>query len=280
MQSVLELLSKCEAFFASKGVPNPRLDAQTLLAKAMKCRRLDLFLRFDDPVVGAQLDEFREYVRRRARREPLQHISGSVDFFGLELKCDGRALVPRHETEELCEKAADMLAGNPPTRILDLGTGGGAIILAMKSAFGGSECVAVDADAAALALARENAEKCALEAEFLHGEWFGPVSGKFGLIVSNPPYLTESEVESAEPEVRRFDPPAALSSPDGGLRDLRKIIAEAPAYMEPGALLALECGLGQPETLKGENASNRLYSSIETARDLSGRERFLFMRRA
>ena len=274
MQSVIEILSKCEEFFASKGVPSPRLDAQHLLAKALKCRRLDLFLRFEDPVAGAALDEFREDVRRRARREPLQHILGTVDFAGLTLKCDARALVPRSETEELCEMLVGRFSrrADGPLDILDLGTGGGAIILALKNAFPSSRCVAADASGEALALARENAEMCGLEVEFVKSDWFDGLSGKYDLIVSNPPYLTDAEYESAQAEVKKFDPHSALVSADDGLCDLRKIISRAPAFLKEGGLVAFECGLGQPSALKAENPG----LVCETAADASRRERFAF----
>lgn len=275
MQSVLEILNKCEAFFAKKGVPNAKLDAQILLAKAMKCKRLDLFLRFEDPVTESVLSEFREDVRRRARREPLQHILGSVDFFGLKLKCDARALIPRSETEELCEILSARFPKDSSLRILDLGTGSGAIILALKSAFKNSECHACDKSAEALGLAKENAALCGLDVNFFESDWFENASGTFELIVSNPPYLTESEIEEAQIEVKNFDPPSALLSPDRGLQDLKKIVELAPKFLREGGTLALECGLGQARILQSEFSGN--WENSEVLKDLSGRERFLIL---
>ena len=275
MQSVIEILSKCENFFAAKGVPNPKLDAQILLAKALGCKRLDLFLRFEEPVAEKPLDEFREYVRRRAKREPLQHIIGTVDFAGITLKCDARALVPRHETEELCDIVIQKFQNkkDDALKILDLGTGSGAIILALKNAFPNSACTGVDASDAALALAKENAELTALDVNFIKSDWFENVNGKFDIIVSNPPYLTDAEVANAESEVKDFDPPAALASPENGLRDLRKIIKQAPDFLEANGLLALECGLEQPATLKAENP----HLESEIICDASRRARFLLL---
>ena len=275
MQSVLEILNKCEAFFAKKGVPNAKLDAQILLAKAMKCKRLDLFLRFEDPLTESVLSQFREDVRRRAKREPLQHILGSVDFFGLKLKCDARALIPRSETEELCELLAERFPKDSNLRILDLGTGSGAIILALKNAFKNSECHACDKSAKALELARENANLCGLNVDFFESSWFENAEGTFDLIVSNPPYLTEREIEQAQAEVKNFDPPCALFSPDEGLRDLREIIKLAPKFLREGGLLALECGLEQARILQSEFSGN--WKNSEVLKDLSGRERFLIL---
>lgn len=280
MQSVIEILGKCEEFFAKKGVPNPKIDAQLLLAKAMKCKRLDLFLRFDEPLKKDVLDEFREDVKRRAKREPLQHILGSVDFCGLNLKCDARALIPRPETEELCDIIISRLKENPPKKILDLGTGSGAIILSLKNAFKDAECTACDISEESLALAKENAELANLNANFFKSDWFENIGGIFDLIVSNPPYLTEKEVSNAEAEVREFDPPAALSSPEGGAKDLRKIIKETPKFLKKNGILALECGIDHPTMLKDENRENKDFSSIEIIKDFSGRDRFLMLTRA
>ena len=275
MQSVIEILSKCENFFATKGVPNPKLDAQILLAKALGCKRLDLFLRFEEPVADKALDEFREYVRRRAKREPLQHIIGTVDFAGITLKCDARALIPRHETEELCDIIIQKFQSrkDDALKILDLGTGSGAIILALKNAFPNSVCTGVDASDSALALAKENAELTALNVNFLKSDWFENISGKFDIIVSNPPYLTNEEVANAESEVKDFDPPATLSSPEDGLCDLRKIIKQAPEFLETDGLIALECGLNQPAILKTENP----HCDAEIICDASRRDRFLLL---
>ena len=282
METVLEILGKCEKYFAEKGVPNPKTDAQLLLADALGCKRLDLFLRFDQPMDKAALDKFREAVRRRAKREPLQHILGSVEFCGLKLKCDSRALVPRHETEELCSIIIEKHLPHYPEniKILDLGTGSGAIILALKSARPQSECTAADKHPDALALAAENAQALGQEVAFKLSDWFQAIKGCCDIIVSNPPYLTNVEMESAQPEVRQYDPATALYSPDNGLSDLRQIISRAHLHLNVGGLLALECGAGQPSVLKAQFEGMPEYSSIETAADLSGRERFLFLKRA
>lgn len=278
MQSVLEILNKCEEFFAKKGVPNPKIDSQILLAKAMKCKRLDLFLRFEDPVLEPVLDEFRQDVKRRAKREPLQHILGFVEFFGLKLKCDARALIPRNETEELCEILATSAKefGKSP-RILDLGTGSGAIILGLKNACPEASCSACDKNPKALSLAKENAELCNLKVDLFLSDWFDNVQGTFDIIVSNPPYLTESEVLQAQDEVAKFDPIDALTSQDSGMQDLKKIINSAPDFLNSNGLLALECGLGQAQILA--NLYRDSWQNVEIVNDISRRERFLLLRK-
>lgn len=280
MQSVLEILDKCAGYFASKGVPDAKLDAQILLAHALGCKRLDLFLRFDEPLPETRLSVFREMAKRRAKREPLQHIVGSVEFFGLTLKSDGRALVPRHETEELCDIItrkifADKAAG---ISILDLGTGTGAIALALAKHFPNAKVSAADISEDALALAGENAAAAGADVEFVKSDWFANVSGAFDLIVANPPYLTDAEVASAEPEVRDFDPMNALVSPENGLADLRKILGGAKKFLKENGVLACECGAGQPELLAKEALEKFGFSNAESICDLSGRQRFLICR--
>lgn len=288
MQSVLEILKKCEQYFGQKGIPNPGHDAQLLLARALGCKRLELFLMFDKPLGEKSLSAFREFARRRARREPLQHILGDCEFFGIRLKSDRRALVPRPETEELCEIAAGKLSergADARAEILDLGCGSGAIALSLAAKFPQLAATAADMSEEALELARENLELLdsgeggfprfpgiAERIKIVRSDWFEGVCGKFDAIATNPPYLTDAELASAEPEVRDFDPHSALVSADCGMRDLRKIIFAAPDFLNPGGILICECGLQQPDRLVEEFAG--LYSSAQALPDLSRRTRF------
>lgn len=287
MESVLDILKKSETYFASKGVPNPKIDAQILLSHVFGCSRLDLFLKFESPVLEPQLSQFRELVRRRGKREPLQHILGNVEFFGINLKCDSRALIPRPETEEMCEIITSEIFDDPKLdfNILDLGTGSGAIALALANFYENASVCAVDFSKDALSLARENAEKCALESrvEFIESNWFENLKGKkFDLIVSNPPYLSSEEVDSAEAEVKNFDPKSALISEEDGIADLKKILVQSSEFLNAGAFLVCECGLGQPEKLAELAASGELKSEFENPRSLSdssGRGRFFVVKK-
>ena len=183
MQSVLEILQKCSDYFASKGIESPKFDAETLLAHSLGCKRLELFLRFEEPLPEAKLAPFRELVKRRAKREPLQHILGFVDFFGLRLKCDSRALVPRNETEELCEIATEKLCPNrsAPLDILDLGTGSGAIALAMSSAYPNASVDAAELSDAAISLASENAQSLGLKISIIKSDWFENIEKSYDI---------------------------------------------------------------------------------------------------
>ncbi|HLP06932.1 MAG TPA: peptide chain release factor N(5)-glutamine methyltransferase [Opitutaceae bacterium] len=281
MQPLLEIIRKTTDFLRSKGVESARLEAEVLVAHALGLKRMDLYLQFERMLTDAELDAVRPLVKRRGQREPLQHILGETDFFDLKLKTDRRGLIPRPETELLLEFATKSFE-SAPARILDLGTGTGAIALALAKFWPESAIVAVDRSADALALARENAQKLSLadRVRFLESDWFAALASgaPFGLIVSNPPYLTAAEVAAAEPEVRDHDPHSALVAERDGRADLETIIRDAPAFLAPGGLLALETGIAQHAALI-EFAQPFGYASIESKRDLTDRERFLLLRR-
>lgn len=281
MQPLLDIVRKTTDFLRAKGVENARLEAEVLVAHALGLKRMDLYLQFERLLTPAELDTLRPLVKRRGQREPLQHILGETDFFDLKLKTDRRGLIPRPETELLLELVTQSCAA-VPARILDLGTGTGAIALALAKFWPESAVVAVDRSADALALARENAAKLSLadRVEFRESDWFAALAGEppFQLIVSNPPYLTAAEVAAAEPEVREHDPRSALVAERDGRADLETIIRDAPTFLPPGGLLALETGIAQHAELTAFAAPFG-YTAIESRRDLTDRERFLLLRR-
>lgn len=277
MLTVREIKERTETFFKQKGVPNAKLDTDILIAHSLGLKRLDLYLDMDRPLTEAQLDALRPLVKRRASREPLQYIIGSTEFYGLTLKVDPRALIPRHETEELVDHIVGRFT-TAPQRVLDLGTGSGALALALASKYTDAKITAIDQSNEALALAAENAEALGLAERltFLQGSWFTPLpaDSHFDLIVANPPYLTEAEMQTAEPEVVDHEPSAALVSGGDGLDDLRRILGETKQYLAEGGLLALETGIAQHATLKQLADDNGLTG--ESLEDLSGRPRFFF----
>ncbi len=281
MQPLLEILRKTTDFLRTKGVENARLDAEVLVAHALKLRRMDLYLQFERLLSDAELDAIRPLVKRRGQREPLQHILGETDFFDLKLKTDRRGLIPRPETELLLELVTQSVSA-APSRILDLGTGTGAIALALAKFWPEAAVVAVDRSADALALARENAQKLSLadRVVFVESDWFGALAGQapFDLIVSNPPYLSAAEVAAAEPEVREHDPVTALVAERDGRAALETIIRSAPRYLAAGGLLALETGIDQHAALTSFAQENG-YTAIDSKRDLTDRDRFLLLRR-
>lgn len=276
MLSVLEVVKKTSEFFASKGVESPRLDAELVVSHVLGLPRMGLYMGFEKPVADADLAAIRELVRRRGKREPLQYVLGFTEFHGLRLKTDRRALIPRPETEFLVETVIGMMAA-PPARILDLGTGSGAIALALSAAFPEAAVTAADASAEALALASENAQATGLSGRvsFALTDWFErlPDPAPFDLIISNPPYLAEAEVDAAAPEVRDHEPRAALASREDGFSDIARIIAGAAGHLAPGALLALETGPDQHDRAQAE-ARKAGFARTESCRDLAGRDRF------
>ena len=286
MLSLLEIITKTTEFFASKGVESARLNAEHVIGHALGLKRMQLYVQFERLLTAAELDKIRPLVKRRAQREPLQHIIGSVEWGGVTLKCDKRALVPRPETEELLELVLERgTAAKESARVLDLGTGTGALALGIAKAWPSARVTAVDASDDALALARENAAANGLAADdrvtFLKSDWFSalPTDARFEMIVSNPPYLTDDEVAEAEPEVRLHDPRAALVASNLGLADLEKIIAGAATRLAPGGLLALETGIAQHAALLAAVAVAGLKAG-ESRKDLSGRDRFVLARGA
>ncbi|MGC6454973.1 MAG: peptide chain release factor N(5)-glutamine methyltransferase [Coraliomargaritaceae bacterium] len=280
MFTVREIQSRTTDFFRAKAVPNPKLDTDLLLAHVLGLRRLDLYLDMDRPLTEAQLNTLRPMVKRRADREPLQYILGTVEFCGLQLKVDARALIPRPETEELVEKVIRMVE-SPPKQILELGTGSGAIAIALAQAFRVAQITAVDFSAQAICLAKENTEagRPDIPIRFLQGSWFEPLEAgeRFDLIISNPPYLTEEEMTTAEPEVTQYEPRSALVAGLDGLDDIRQIIEIAPSYLSAGGILVLETGMDQHERMK-EWAISAGFSETYSDCDINRRERFFTAR--
>jgi release factor glutamine methyltransferase len=277
MLTVLEVVRKTSEFFASKAIESPRLNAELVVGHALGLPRMRLYLEFERPLSDAELGAVRELVRRRGRREPLQHIVGHTEFFGLRLKTDRRALIPRPETELLVETIVARVAA-PPARILDLGTGGGAIALALARAFPGARVTAVDSSPDALALAAENAASTGLSDRvvFALSDWLGaiPKGESFDLIASNPPYLSQDEAAATAPEVREYEPAGALTAGDGGFADLEEIARASAPALAPGGMLALETGVGHHARLASV-LREAGYSRTESVADLAGRDRFV-----
>jgi release factor glutamine methyltransferase len=279
MLTVLEIIKRTTDFFATKGIESPRLNAEVLIGHALRRKRMQLYLEFERLLTEPELETIRPLVRRRAQHEPLQYIMGETDFFGLKLKVDRRVLIPRPETEQLVQAIGDMFSGTAaPTRILELGTGSGAIALALAERFPDAAITATDISADALEVARENslANGFAQRVSWVEADWFQGVSGAaFDLIVSNPPYLSAEEVGETRLEVHGFEPSGALIAADGGMADLATIIAGAPAFLTPTGRLALETGIAQHARLE-ELSREAGFSRVESKRDLTGRDRFVF----
>ena len=275
--TLLEVLQSTTAYFKNREVESPRLNAEHLLAHVLKRKRIELYLEFERVLEESELAPLRELVRRRAQREPLQHLLGTVEFCGHTFLCDKRALVPRPETEELVELLKSKIS-NPMSKILDVGTGSGVIALSLAAHFPNAEVHAVDISDEALSLARENAARLGLEARvsFAKNDLLNALTPAFDLIVANLPYVAVAERPRLSREVLQ-DPATAVFGGEIGDELIRKLITTAPAHLAPGGLLALEIGIGQAEALAGFLVEKN-YHDIASIRDYCGVTRFLFAR--
>jgi release factor glutamine methyltransferase len=275
--TVLEVLQSTTAYFKKREIESPRLNAEHLLAQALKRKRIELYMEFERVLTEEELKPLRELVRRRGQGEPLQHLLGTVEFCGRVFLCDKRALVPRPETEQLVELLRSQVS-NPKSLVLDVGTGSGVIALSVAAELPEAIVHAVDISEEALALARENAEGLGLTSRitFLGGDLLLSVNHGYDVIVANLPYVSSVDRETLSREVRH-DPEVALFGGERGDEMVRKLIEAAPARLKPGGLLALEVGLGQADDLAALMAEKN-YHDIKTERDYGGVIRFLFGR--
>jgi len=280
MLTVLDIIKKTTEFLAGKGVENARLNAEHLIGHALGLERMQLYLQFERPLEESDLETIRPLVRRRGQREPLQYIVGTTEFFGVELKLDQRALIPRPETEHLAAQIVEKLP-QAPSAILDLGTGSGALALSLANHYTEAKVLATDISTDAVALASENAIALKLSdrVEVRESDWFSAIEkdATFDLIVSNPPYLSDQETDETLTEVKDFEPRVALTPGDSefGLESYEIIIGQAMPYLVSGGLLAMETGIAQREALE-EMVTRAGFSRHEFVVDLTERERFLF----
>jgi len=250
-----------------------RLDAEILLALTLQKPRTWLYTWPEHIPSLPEQHMYLDLLRRRQSGEPVAYLTHRREFFGLELKINHHVLVPRPETETLVQCVLDVLADNSAARIADLGTGSGAVALALASQKTQARIVATDASSDALALARENAERLGIDnVTFMAGDWLAPLSGlTFDLIASNPPYIAEDDPHLSRDGVR-FEPKPALVSGKDGLDAIRQLVTESPACLETGGWLMIEHGFDQGEAVRGL-FTQAGFVDVKTHRDLGGNER-------
>jgi release factor glutamine methyltransferase len=261
-----EVLRGAADYLAARGVESPRLDAERLLARALGLTRMELYTQHDRPLTEAERAAARQLVQRRGRREPLAYVLGDWDFRRLTLMTDARALVPRPETEVVVERCLELLQGVTTPRILDVGTGSGAIALALKHERPDAHVTATDISADAIALARENAARNDIEVELIETDLLAGVSGPFDLVVSNPPYVLPGELAGLEPEVRDWEPELALV--EAG--QTAALVAEARAVLDGWLVLEVHERFAQDVVAQLEVLT---YAPVTITVDLVGRER-------
>ena len=256
--TVLEVIQRSTEFLAQKGVEPARLQAELLLADALKVQRMQLYLNFERMLTPAELQPYRELVRRRAQREPLQHIVGSTSFCGLEISVNRNALVPRPETELLAEHGWKFMNERAATEesvtALDFGTGTGCLAIALASKCPRARIHALDISTAAIELARQNATRHNFvdRIQFWCGDGFSalPKELRFDLLISNPPYIPSAEIEGLDREVRDFDPRIALDGGKDGLGFYRLLASQGAAFLNPGGKSLVEMGDGQSGSVR------------------------------
>ncbi len=283
--TILRLIHSASAFLKERGIDSPRSAAELLLAHVLGLERVQLYMRYDQPLAPAERAAFRELIRRRLRREPVAYILGRKGFWTLDLEVGPQVLIPRPETECLVEAALARLAARPqgrPARVLDLGTGSGAIVLALASAAPQHRYFASDASTVALTTARRNALAAGLGGQvvFFAADWLEalrPAAASFELIVSNPPYIARGELSGLPPEIARYEPRLALDGGEDGLSSLRIILTGACWYLSCGGQLLLEIGAGQRAAVAALAEAAGAYDEVRCIMDLAGRERVMVM---
>ena len=283
-RTVAALIDATKSFFEKKGITtSARLDAELLLAHVLGCRRIDLYVRFDQPLTDPQLDRFRDLVRQRGERRPVKQLLGRCEFMSHELEVTPDVLIPRPETETLVEKTLAQLPPEPLT-IADIGTGSGNIAVAIALARPDATLYATDISAPALEVARRNVERHALAGRItlLPGDILQPLAERglaLDCIISNPPYVAESEFPALMPEVARYEPRLALVSGQDGLGHTLRLLADAPNLLRPGGLLAIEIGPHVADRALAAAQAADAYENVHVEADLNKLPRVLKARK-
>ena len=283
--TISKLLIWTTSYFKSHNIDSPRSTSEILLAHTLNLKRIDLYLRYDQPLTGDELFLFKTYIKRRINREPVAYIVGAREFWSMKLTVTKDVLIPRPETECLVETALSFSElGRGPNRILELGTGSGAIILALASEKPENIYFASDSSVEAVNLAFMNAKFHHLDGKinFFAGDWFEPVKNTgqlFDMLISNPPYIRTMSVPELQPEIYKYEPIAALDGGKDGLNSIKKIIFKAHAFLVQKGMLLLETGHDQKDQIKKIIHDCGNYEEVVFKKDYSGYDRMVCMRK-
>lgn len=277
--TVLNAISLSEEYLLKKNVSEARINAELLLADILKCKRLDLYLKFDQPLTNTEIEKYREYLRRRGEHEPLQYILGHTEFYGLEFIVSKDVLIPRPETELLIEKILNDHSDNSSFSVLDIGTGSGAIPIALIKSNENITATAIDISNDALAIAKENALNHSVldKIEFKSMDVFQEdIMGlqRFDVVVSNPPYVKKENYDNLEPELKDYEPQIALTDNADGLRFYKRITSVAKELLNQNGRLYFEISEGQ-----GQDVSRLLksegFGKVDVINDYANLERIV-----
>ena len=279
--TILKLIRWTDERFKKEGLPTPRLDAEVLLAETLGVDRVDLYVRFDQPLHPEELARFKKRIQRRLKREPVAYIIGKREFWSLSFKVTPDVLIPRPETEVLVAEALKVLSQQEKTRgqvlILEIGTGSGAVSVALAKELPMASLIATDLSRKALVIAGENAHQHGVERQiqFLYGDLFDVLEkeAKFDLILTNPPYIPRDQLPSLIPEVRDFEPRIALEGGIDGLGFFRRALPKVAGFLNPGGWFLSEIGTGQDQEVRRIAEENPDLDSLDFVNDLAGLKR-------
>lgn len=276
---IQEILTKTTQFFIAKQIDTARLDAELLISSALKLQRIDLYLKFDQPLKNEEVDTCRELVRRRSTGEPIAYILNEKGFYGLDFYVDKRVLIPRPETELLVERALEYLsqADVAAPQIVDLGSGSGCIALTLAHKIPDAQVTLVDLSEDALDVAKLNAERLTLveRSRFVNvkAQDLDQAAGSLDLVVANPPYIGRDDKE-VQPEVVKFEPHSALFADDAGLREIREWTPKAYGWLKSGGALFMEIGFNQGQDT-AEIFRQAGFKNVVVHKDLAGLDRLV-----
>jgi len=284
--TILRILQWASTYFKNRGIESPRAAAEILLAHALGTDRVHLYMHHDQPLDRTELALFKTFIQRRLQREPVAYIVGHKGFWSVDLSVTPDVLIPRPETERLVEAALTWLddrAFGSAANVMDLGTGSGAIVVAIASEAGAHRFFASDVSPEAIAVARSNAVTAGV-AEHVHffiADWLSAVrcSPIFDLIVTNPPYVASGEWFELQPEIVRYEPRLALDGDEDGLRSYRAIVGAAHRFLKPGGALMMEIGCRQQESVQMIAEQSGAYDTYNCLRDYSGHDRVVTMQK-
>ena len=274
---IVDLIQWSESYFRDKSHQNPRLEIEWMLRSLLNCERLDLYMRFDEPLSGSQLSTLRGWVKRRSKNEPLQYITESCEFFGREFFVDTRVLIPRPETERLIDEAIKSIKHVRSPNILDIGTGSGCIAITLAKEIKNSNVIGIDKSIGSLQVSKKNSAELNVEnVTFFEMDILNQYpKEKFDLVISNPPYVPKSEMSGLMNDVKDFEPEIALTDFDDGLTFYKRISKIIPHILKDDSSCILELGIGNhPENVL--SIFKQLgYSNLETINDYNGDKRVL-----
>ena len=274
---IVDLIQWSESYFRKKSHQNPRIEIEWMLCSLLNCERLDLYMRFDEPLSGTQLSTLRSWVKRRSKNEPLQYITESCEFYGREFFVDKRVLIPRPETERLIDEAIKSIKHVRSPNIFDIGTGSGCIAIALAKGIEKSNVIGIDKSIMSLQVAKKNSAELNVEnVTFFEMDILNQYpKEKFDLVISNPPYVPKKEIPGLMKDVKDFEPEIALTDFDDGLTFYKRISKIIPHILKGDSSCILELGLGDhPEKVLSIFKESG-YSNMEIFDDYNGDERVL-----